>query len=359
MIKTMKAAFLIKPGEIRIKKIPIPDPEPGWVRLKNKACGVCGTDMHYYKGKYPELRPDDAMKGIAFHKIYGHEVSGVIDKIGLGVKGLKIGDAVAVIAPIYCKKCKYCRSGMNNLCENLKVIGFDYPGGFAEYMTVPAENIYQLPSIMSFEEGSILDVLVIGIHAVHLANVTMADRVVVLGAGPIGLALLAAAKRAGAREVFITAKYQSQKEVVKKMGVEHIFDPNDRNLLNKITKTANNDGVDCVLESVGGNGESVELALKVVRKGGRIIFTGFFEERVSINFYDLLAKGVTIIGSGTAGFWNLTSELELAVDMLVKKEFPVKDIITHRFPIEEINKAFQQKLKLEEKDKTIKVEIFF
>ena len=248
---------------------------------------------------------------------------------------------------------------MNNLCENLKVIGFDYPGGFAEYMTVPAENIYQLPSIMSFEEGSILDVLVIGIHAVHLANVTMADRVVVLGAGPIGLALLAAAKRAGAREVFITAKYQSQKEVVKKMGVEHIFDPNDRNLLNKITKTANNDGVDCVLESVGGNGESVELALKVVRKGGRIIFTGFFEERVSINFYDLLAKGVTIIGSGTAGFWNLTSELELAVDMLVKKEFPVKDIITHRFPIEEINKAFQQKLKLEEKDKTIKVEIFF
>ena len=82
MIKTMKAAFLIKPGEIRIKKIPIPDPEPGWVRLKNKACGVCGTDMHYYKGKYPELRPDDAMKGIAFHKIYGHEVFGVIDKIG-------------------------------------------------------------------------------------------------------------------------------------------------------------------------------------------------------------------------------------------------------------------------------------
>ena len=163
----MKAAILIKPGNMEIQEVPIPEPLQDWVRIKVKACGICGSDMHYYKGNYPELEPSNIIEKKVLCKIYGHEAAGIIDKLGDGVEGLNIGDRVAVIPPFPCMECEYCKIGLYEDCSKLQVIGYDYPGGFAEYMNVPKRNLFVIPDNISFEEAAILDVLTVGIHAIH------------------------------------------------------------------------------------------------------------------------------------------------------------------------------------------------
>jgi 2-desacetyl-2-hydroxyethyl bacteriochlorophyllide A dehydrogenase len=359
MKSMMKAAILVRPGEMKVEEVPVPDPAPGWLRLKVKACGICGSDMHYYKGNYPELESEEVMEKKALGKIYGHEASGVVDKLGEGVTGLKAGERVAIIPPVACMKCTYCRVGLYEHCKGLEIIGYEYPGAFAEYTAVPASNVFQIPDAVSFEEAATLDVLAVGVHAVHKGKVSISDRVVVLGAGAIGLALAAVAKKAGAREIFMTAKYPRQKEIAERMGIKNILDASDPDIVEKIFQKTENRGVDCVLESVGVSGKVIEQGIAMLAKGGRLVFTGLFEERVNLSFWDVLIKEATITASGAYGMWCLVPEFALAVEMLSKGEFPAKDIITHRFAIERINEAFQQKLEPEERKNTIKVGIVF
>jgi len=258
-------------------------------------------------------------------------------------------------------KCQYCKVGLYEDCPNLAIIGYEYSGGFAEYTIVHENNLYPIPDNVSFEEAATLDVLAVGVHAVHRGNVTMADKVCVLGAGAIGIALIAVAKKAGVRDIFVTAKYPVQKEIVKNLGVkeENIINPDDKNACQKILEKTDNLGVDCVLESVGISGSVIEFGISILRKGGRLVFTGLFEERVNLSFWDVLIKDASIIASGAYGMWDLVHEFIIAAEMLANGEFPAKEIVTHKFPIEKINEAFQQKLKPGERSKTIKVEIVY
>ena len=357
MKRYMKAGILVRPNEMKVEEVPIPEPEPGWVRLKNKASGICGSDMHIYTGNHPWLKPGNPMAKYVLGNIYGHEVAGIVDKPGENVTGVKVGDRVAVVSIVPCMECEFCRVGLYQICKNLKHYGFHYPGGFAEYMTVPHENVCPLPDNVSFEEGALLDVLVVGLHAVQIAKVSIADRIAILGAGPIGLAIAAMVKRAGAREIFITAKYQIQKDIAKIIGINNIMDSSDSKLVKKIIDKTDSFGVDCVLESIGYKAKTIELGLAIIRKGGRIIFTGVFEEPVCLNFGDLLIKEATVTASHAFGMWNLVPEFGLANELLAQGVFPAKEIITHRFPLEKINDAFQQKIN--SRDTTMKVQLTF
>jgi L-iditol 2-dehydrogenase len=356
-MKMMKAAVLEKPRSMVIQERPIPEPGPGWVRLKNRASGICGSDMHIYTGNHPWLQPGHPMERFLLGNVYGHEIAGVVDALGEGVEGIVIGDRAAVNAIVPCHRCEFCRVGLFQLCKNLEHYGFHHPGGFAEYTLVPSENVLKLPDQLSFREAAILDVLVVGIHAVQIANISMADRVAILGAGPIGLAMAAAVKRCGAREVFITAKHPIQKELARSIGVDHVLEPDvDAAARSVMARTAEL-GVDCVLESVGYKSKTMELALKLIRRGGRIIFTGVFEEDVRLDLGMVLIKEATIRASHAFGMWDLVHELELAVEMMVKGQFPAEKLITHTFPLEKINEAFERKIK--DSGSTVKVEIVF
>jgi 2-desacetyl-2-hydroxyethyl bacteriochlorophyllide A dehydrogenase len=289
--------------------------------------------------------------------VYGHEIAGVVDALGAGVTGVKAGDRVAVNAIVPCMKCPFCRVGLYQICNDLRHFGFHHPGGFAEFTLVPAANVVALPDGMSPEEGALLDVLVVGVHAVHMAEVTLADRVAVLGAGPIGLAVAAAARRAGAREIFITAKHDIQRRIASSLGVEHVLDPSRGPAADEVMARTGGLGVDCVVESIGYKSRTIEEALRIVRKGGRIVFTGVFEEPVTLNFGDLLIKEATIRASHAFGLWNLVPEFELAVEMLGRGQFPASEIVTHRFPLERIGEAFE--LKLADPARTMKMQIVF
>lgn len=362
MAKLMKAAFLAGPENMEIREIPIPEPEAGWVRVKVKACGICGSDMHYYKGNFPELDPKKIKERSMLDRILGHESAGIIDKLGQDVAGYSVGDRVAVIPPYPCGKCQYCRLGMYEDCSELAIVGYEYSGSFAEYVLVPKNNLYKIPDQITFEEAATLDVIGVAVHAVHRGKVSMADRVCVLGAGAIGLALIAAAKKAGAREIFVMAKHPLQIELVKKMGIkdENIIDPSDsEKAVREIYRKTENLGVDCVLESVGVLGSIIEFGIAIMRKRGRLVFTGLFEEKINLSFWEVLIKDASIIPSGAYGMWDLVPEFLIGAEMLANGEWPGKMIVTHKYPLEKINEAFHQKLIPTERNRTIKVEIIF
>ena len=353
----MKAATLQGPNCMVVEERPIPEPGPGWVRLKNRACGICGSDMHIYTGKHPFLQPGHPMAPYVLGNTYGHEIAGVVDALGAGVERIQVGDRAAVNAIVPCHQCEFCRVGLYQICSDLKHYGWHHPGGFAEYTLVPADHVVHVPDGISLEEAALLDVLVVGIHAVHLAGVTMADRVTILGAGPIGLAMAAVAKRSGAREIFITAKYPLHKELARRIGVDVVLDTASDIAVDAVSRHTGGMGVDCVLESVGYTANTVQLALDLVRRGGRIVFTGVFDDDVCLNLGTALRKEATIKASHAFGMWDLVPELELAVGMMEKGEFPASDLITHRFPLEQINEAFNQKLS--DSANTVKMEIVF
>ncbi|HUI72132.1 MAG TPA: zinc-binding dehydrogenase, partial [Spirochaetia bacterium] len=282
---------------------------------------------------------------------------GVVDAVGEGVSGVRTGDRAAVNAIVPCMRCEFCRVGLYQICSNLEHYGFHHPGGFAEYTLVPAANVLPLPDDVGFPEAALLDVLVVGVHAVHIAGISIADRVAVLGAGPIGLAMAGVAKRAGARRIFITAKHAPQKDLARRIGVPVVLDAQHDDVVQRIMQETSGLGVDCVLESVGYTSKTIDLGLDLVRKGGRVVFTGVFEEKVSLDFGKVLIKEASIEASHAFGLWNLVPELELALQLLREGVFPARDMVTHTFPLEKINEAFH--VKLDTPETAMKVEILF
>ena len=355
MSGVMSAAVLVAPRQMVIQELPIPEPEAGWVRVKTQAAGICGSDMHIYTGNHPWLAPGSSMEKYVLGNVYGHEVAGVVDALGDSVTSLAKGDRVAVDAIVPCLRCEYCRVGQYQICPNLGHYGLQHPGGFAEYLLVPAQNAYKLPDSLSFEDGALLDVLVVGIHAVQRAGVTLADTVAVLGAGPIGLAIAAAARRAGARATAITTRHPLHRRLAERIGVNHIVSP-DR-LGRAVTDATGGRGFDVVIEAVGYEATAIQQALDVVRQGGRIVFTGVYETPVTLDFGKLLGKEASISASHAFGLWGLVPEFELAVEMMERGEFPASELVTHRFPLVGINEAFH--VKLDNPSEAAKVQIVF
>jgi L-iditol 2-dehydrogenase len=356
-LKTMKAAVLRAPRRMVIEELPVPEPGPGWARIANRASGICGSDMHIYTGNHPWLAPGSPMAKYVLGNVYGHEIAGVVDAVGEGVTEVRVGERVVLDAIVPCLKCAYCRVGLYQICTDLRHFGFHHPGGFAEYTLAPAKNLWPIPESVGFEEAALLDVLVVGVHAVHMARVSLADRVAVLGAGPIGLAIAAAARRAGAREIFITAKHEIQGKIAASLGVENILGALDDSIVETVLDRTGGLGADCVIESIGYQAKTIELALRLVRKGGRIVFTGVFEQPVTLNFGDLLIKEASIRASHAFGLWGLVPEFELAMELLARGDFPAGKIITHRYPLERIGEAFERKLA--DPADTLKVQIVF
>ena len=353
---TMKAAVLEAPGRMVITELPIPEPGPGWVRVRTKASGICGSDLHIYTGAHPWLQPGSHMADQVLGNVYGPEVAGVVDALGEGVETRAVGDRVAVDAIVPCRACAYCRAGLFQVCPNLGHYGFQHQGGFAEYLLVPAENAVPLPDALSFEDGALLDVLVVGIHAVGRAGVSLADRTLVIGAGPIGLAAAAAAARAGARSTTVTARHELHRRLALEAGAQHVVDPSE-DAAALIDRLAGGLGWDVVIEAVGYKADAMARALDLVRRQGRIVFTGVYEEPVALEFGTLLAKEASIIASHAFGRWGITPEMDLAVELMTEGVFRAERFVTNRYPLDAINEAFREKL--DHPERTFKVHLVF
>lgn len=354
-MEKMKAAVLYGPHDIRIETLDMPKLKPGWVLIKSKASGICGSDLHLYKQKTSIRVVSEIGEG---KYVPGHEASGEIYRIGTDVKGLKEGNRVAVEPLIGCGKCSWCRVGWYNLCENSRLIGFYYIGGMAEYFAAPAEKCFKLPENVSFEEAATLDCIAVAVHAAKCAEICNEDRVAVLGAGTIGLFATQVAAVAGAKEVYTCGTYDFQLKIAKKLGATAVINVRKENVIEKIMDLTDGQGVDKVIEAVGGESQTISDAIEITRRRGTIVMTGVFLKPMPLDLFTFITKELKLVGAWGYEYWTYRKAFEIALDMLADNKIDAETLITHKYPLEEVSEAFETALNKRD-TKSIKVEIVF
>jgi L-iditol 2-dehydrogenase len=322
----MKAAYCTEPGRFEMRELEQPVPGAGEAIIRVRSCGICGSDLHFFQGALP---PPSVCPG--------HEISGEVVDVGDGTR-VRCGDRVAVEPLVVCRECSYCRTGNYQLCERYRVLGMMLDGGFAEYLRMPSYALFPLPANVDFEVGALAEPLSVAVHAVRLANVRLGDRVAVLGAGSIGVLSVAAAKAAGAADVWITARHPQQRAAAESLGATRVVGTGASGDLSDL---ARQHPVDVVIETVGGTADTINEALLLVRPGGWIAALGLFTAMPPLNALLLTAKEARIVGSQTYGRAGARADFDVALQLLSAGPERFRRIITHRFPLGEITRGFE------------------
>ena len=320
----MKAAVWNDKGSLDVVDKPAPEPKPGWVRLRVSAVGICGTDLHFYRGAFPSpagLQP-------------GHEIGGVIDAAG-SPGGLATGTAVAVDPLVVCGECPQCRSGNPNRCVKRVLLGVSGRGGCAELATVPAYAVYALPQGVAPAAGALAEPLAVCVRGTRQGAVTSGERVAILGGGTIGVMSVLTARGAGASDVRVAARHPHQRDAARALGADGVTED-----VEAMIRECGDSAFDCVIETVGGHASTLSDATRLARPGGRIVMLGVFEGPSPIPALDFSLKELTMIGSNCYGRVGPRTDFAIAIDLLRKHQEALNALVTHRFPLSEINAAF-------------------
>jgi L-gulonate 5-dehydrogenase len=282
----MEAAVFGAPREIHLDERPRPEPGPGEALVEVRAAGVCAGDLYIYLGSNPY---------VTYPRIGGHEIAGVVSRLGPGTAGPKIGAEVVVEPFIGCGHCYPCRVGKSNCCANLQIIGVHREGGFADYVAAPVDHLHSVPAGLSPFAASFAEPVAIGVQACRRGMVSAGDTVLVLGAGPIGLALVEVARARGAK-VFITDIAADRLETAAHLGGTPIAAGDG--LLTEVMRLTNGEGMPVVIEATG-NAKAMESTVDLVAAGGRIVIVGLVKKGTMIAFpgLDFTRKEMTVVGS--------------------------------------------------------------
>ena len=327
----MRAARLVEPGRFEMIDIPRPEPAPGQVVVRVEAVSICGSDLGAYLGRHPR---------IVAPAILGHEFAGIIDETGDGVSDTVLGARVAVHPTVGCRQCRYCLSDRENICPSYRVIGEDdtLPGAMAGRVAVMADHVHALPDTMSFEEAALVQPLGIGLHAVRdRGRVAAGETVLVVGAGPIGLAVLLAARDAGAR-VLVSDTLPYRLEQAAEFGAHRTIDAATEDVAAICRQETDGYGVDAAFECVGGTtDEAFATAYDATARGGRVVVLGSFKApTVSLRIGDMKYGEIDIRGSQAHP--NVFDDVIAAT---AAGRIPTRRLITHRFPLREVGAAFE------------------
>lgn len=278
----MRALQLVAPSTLAVVDLPQPAPGPGEVRLRVRACGICGSDLHGMDGGSGRRIPPLVM---------GHEASGVVDAVGEGVSAWRAGDRVTFDSTVWCGECGYCREGQVNLCDSRQVVGvacaeFRRDGAFAEYVTLPQRILHRLPEGLSFEEAAFAEPVGVALHAVRRAGDVAGASVLVVGAGLIGLLVVQALKRAGAARVIAVDLDAGRLKLAAELGAEEAI----------VAGSVPVPEVDVAMEVVGA-AATVDLALRSVRKGGRVVLVGNLVPSVPLPLQIVVTRELDVLGS--------------------------------------------------------------
>lgn len=323
----MRAAFCLEPRKTELREIPDPKPASGEVVVRVHNCGICGSDLHFFSGQFP---PPPVCPG--------HEIAGEVAEVGPGVGNVRAGDLVVVEPLVTCRQCNFCLSGNYQLCPELRVLGNMVHGGFADYVRVPASAVFPLPAKLDMAVAALAEPLAVAVHGLRLVPVCAGDRVAVLGAGTIGLMSVAAARASGASEVWVTARYAHQAEAARRLGASRVFTGSAAYL--ELAEAGSQRPPDVVVETVGGQADTLEQALPLVRRGGTVVVLGLFTSMPALNGILLVIKEIRIVGSMTYGRTIAGADFERALDILSRRAQDFASIVTHRYPLEQIQAAF-------------------
>lgn len=339
MVSKMLRSRLVEPERVILEEVEKPAPRKGEVLVQVATCGICGSDIHAYYGRHPFIKCPI---------VQGHEFSGIVTELGEDVKTVVIGQRVTVIPHLVCGKCYGCQLGRSNLCENLKFTGCQSSGAMAEYLAVPSEMTVNLPEEIDFEEGALIEPLAVGVHALRRSNLEQRERVLIYGAGPIGLLTLQVAKAKGAGEIIIVELSDLRLKKAKELGASYIINPSKENVGEYIKTHFPQRGVDLIFECVGAN-STIQEAVEVARKGTQIVVVGVFGKEVPIKMGWVQDHELDLLGSCS----YLREDFREAIELIQKKKVNVKSLITNRFPLTKVAQAY--KLIEKQKDKTLKV----
>jgi L-gulonate 5-dehydrogenase len=321
----MKAAVAYAPRDLRLADVERPVPGPGEVRVDVAAVGICGSDVHLFRGDHPYR---------VFPLIYGHEFSGTVGDIGSDVAGLVPGMPVVVEPLLPCGGCYPCRIGRHNCCVNLQVIGVHRNGGLAESVVVPAERVYPIPAFLDPAVAGLCEPFSIGMQAVGRGQISAEDRVLILGAGPIGLTVLAIAQSRGA-QVAIVDLLASRLQLAGQLGADLLIDGTATDVRQTVLDWTGGDGASVVVEATG-NVRAMESTVDLVAFAGRIVLVGVTTKPVTFPGLDWTRKELTVLGSR-----NNASRFGDAVRFVVEHRDLVAKLITQRFPFDQTVQAFE------------------
>lgn len=326
----MIGAYFLGNQCIETRPLVLPEPGEGQVLVKVSACGVCGTDVHIYhggKGSAEVVPP----------VILGHEFSGHIVKLGSGVTGLEEGQLITVDPNIYCGKCRPCRQGQKQMCHHMRAVGVNMDGGFADYCLVPYAQCVPVPEGTDPELAALAEPLACCLHGIDRVGIRPGENVLVIGGGTIGQIMLQLARLAGAAKVVLSEPVEIRRELAVRLGADAAIDPLHEDLPRRLSELLSRDGADVVIECVGNPRTSAQ-AIDAAAGCGRVMLFGVPnpDAVLQTKMHPIFQKELTIMGS----FVNPDTHSR-AVALLSSGQLKLKELITHRFPVSQLEEAIK------------------
>lgn len=323
----MLQQVMTAPGEIMFREVPTPEPKKGEVLIKIMKIGVCGSDIHVYHGEHPFTK---------YPVTQGHEVSGEIAAVGEGVEGFAPGQKVTIQPQVVCGKCYPCRHGKYNLCEELKVMGFQTTGVASRYFAVDASKVTALPADLSFDEGAMIEPLAVAVHGVRQAGDVNGLKIAVLGAGPIGILVAQTAKGMGAESVMITDISDVRLAKAKECKVDFCVNTKNKDFGEAMVENFGPDKADIIYDCAGNN-ITMGQAIKYARKGSTIILVAVFAGDAKV---DLAVLNDHELDLNTTMMYRNEDYID-AIRLVNEKKVVLAPLISKHFAFQDYLKAYQ------------------
>lgn len=326
----MRAVVKAKPqAGIEIAEVPRPSPKEDEVLVQVEACGICGTDLHFYQWV-------EHARWITLPRVLGHELVGRVVEKGSRVKGIEVGQRVVTETWGGCGVCYYCRLGRFNSCQNQFRIGQHSDGGMASYLTIPAVSIFPIPDSIGTAEATLLEPLGVGLHALERCSLKPGDDVAILGPGPIGLLATQLVKQSGAALILVAGLQEDAQRLsfAEKWGGIPV-NVSKENLRGRIMKMTAGRGVDIVLETSGGKG-ALDAAVQITKPGGQVAVIGLGTPG-KFDFNQMVHKEITLYGC-----WRRQpSTWYRTINLLKEGRVQISDVVTHQLPLRNAEEGFK------------------
>ena len=315
----MKAVVIKEPGNISLQNVDVPKPGPDFVRIRIKAAAICATDLEVLDGNIPANYP----------LIPGHEWSGIVDAVGSEKDSHWLGKRVVGSSDVVCLTCEACRSGNWRYCKDFEEIGFRRNGAYAEYAIMPAYGLCELPENVSFEEGALCEPLGVALGTLEKAEARFGQTCLIIGAGSIGLCMLAAAKAMGMKDIVVCAATKGRLDIARKLGAARVIATSETDLL-EVMKAIHPGGTDVVVDCTGIE-ECIQMSLKLARKGGVVALAGYGRGKVmNIRMDDIHINNLRVVGAGNN--WNKHKK---AVTLMRDGLVSLVSCVSERMPLED------------------------
>jgi len=320
----MRAAVLEAPGQLVVKEVPDPKPGPNELVVEVKACGVCGTDVSLFTGKYTANYP----------VIPGHELAGEVVEVGPGV-GIEPGTRVTADPNESCGACYWCHSGKPTFCQNMAAYGVLCDGAFAEYIKIGIRGTYPLRNGLDYEIAAFTEPVSCALRGVDRAGYQLGETVTIIGDGPMGLLHVQLAAQSALSQLIVIGHHDEKLALAKQFGATEVINAKTEDAEAKVMDLTGGRGTDVVMEVVG-KPPAVEMAIRLAKKGGRIVIFGFSpeSEKAAFSPFEVLSKELTILGS-----WVNPYTFPRAIELLASGKVDVRPLITTHLVLEEVGKG--------------------